>query len=95
MSTAPVRRREGSYVLDAEGRRMPPPPGSRSAEEIRRDIGRQRQELSRSVNALRVRWGEVTDVRAQVRRHRSELIAGAAVVGFLVGGALALRRRRR
>ncbi|MFL5908793.1 MAG: DUF3618 domain-containing protein [Solirubrobacterales bacterium] len=77
------------------GRRTPPPPGSRSAEQIRNDIVQQRQELSRSVDALRTRWIQVTDVRRQVREHRTELAVGAAVVGFLIGGAIALRRRRR
>jgi hypothetical protein len=38
---------------------------------------------------------QVTDVKRQIREHRTELAAGAAVVGFLVGGAIALRRRRR
>jgi Protein of unknown function (DUF3618) len=77
------------------GRWVPPPPGSRSAEQIRRDIVQQRQELSRSVDALRSRWVQVTDVRRQVREHRTELAVGAAVIGFLIGGAFALRRRRR
>jgi len=76
------------------GRWTPPPPGSRSAEQIRRDIVQQRQELSRSVDALRHRWLEVTDVKRQIREHRQEIAVGAAVVGFLVG-AIALRRRRR
>jgi hypothetical protein len=73
----------------------PPPPGTRSAEEIRRDIVQQRHELSRSVDALRHRWVQVTDVRRQVREHRTELAVGAAVVGFLIGGAIALSRRSR
>ena len=76
------------------GRWSPPPPGTRSAEEIRRDIVQQRQELSRSVEALRTRWVQVTDVRRQIREHRTEIAVGAVVVGFLVGGAIALRRRR-
>jgi hypothetical protein len=75
------------------GRWAPPPPGTRSAEQIRRDIVQQRQELSRSVDALRNRWLQVTDVRRQVREHKTELAVGAAVVGFLIGGAIALRRR--
>jgi hypothetical protein len=78
-----------------DGRWAPPPPGSRSAEQIRRDIVQQRQELSRSVDALRNRWVQVTDVRRQIREHRTQLAVGAAVVGFLVGGAIALRRRHR
>jgi Protein of unknown function (DUF3618) len=76
------------------GRWTTPPPGSRSAEQIRRDIVQQRQELSRSVDALRNRWVQVTDVKRHVREHRTELAVGAAVVGFLIGGMIALRRRR-
>jgi hypothetical protein len=38
---------------------------------------------------------QVTDVKRQIREHSTELAVGAAVVGFLVGGAIALRRRRR
>jgi hypothetical protein len=83
-----------SLPTRGNGRRTPPPPGTRSAEEIRRDIVQQRQELSRTVDALRNRWLQVTDVRRQVREHRTELAVGAAVIGFLVGGAVALRRRR-
>jgi hypothetical protein len=75
------------------GRWTPPPPGSRSAEQIRRDIVQQRQELSRSVDALRNRWVQVTDVKRQIREHRTELAVGAAVVGLVVG-VIALRRRR-
>ena len=66
----------------------------RSAAEIRRDIDLQRQDLSRSVTALRGRVAELTDWRRQVREHRSQLIVGAAVAGFAIGGLLALRRRR-
>ena len=66
----------------------------RSSSEIRRDIETQRHELGRSVDALRNRVTELTDWRRQVREHRQELIAGAAIVGFAVGGLLALRRRR-
>jgi hypothetical protein len=77
------------------GRWSPPPPGTRSADQIRSDIVQQRRELSRSVDALRNRWVQVTDVRRQVREHRTELAVGAAVVGLLIGGAIALSRRRR
>ena len=76
------------------GRWSPPPPGTRSAEQIRQDIVQQRQELSRSVDALRNRWVQVTDVKRQIGEHRTELAVGAAVVGFVVGGLIALRRRR-
>jgi hypothetical protein len=76
------------------GRWTPPPPGTRSAEQIRKDIVQQRQQLSRSVDALRHRWIEATDVKRQIREHRTELTVGAAVVGIVVGGLIALRRRR-
>lgn len=66
----------------------------RSPAEIRRDIDLQRQDLGRSVEALRGRVAELTDWRRQVREHRSQLIVGAAVAGFAVG-ILAMRRRRR
>jgi hypothetical protein len=66
----------------------------RTPAQIRRDIDAQRQDLGRSVEALRHRVGELTDFRRQVREHRSQLIVGAAVVGFAVGGLMALRRRR-
>ncbi len=85
----------GQTVSSAgNGRRTMPPPGTRSSEQIRRDIVQQRQEFSRSVDALRNRWIQATDVKRQIREHRTELAVGAAVVGFLVGGAIALRRRR-
>jgi hypothetical protein len=76
------------------GRRTMPPPGTRSADQIRHDIVQQRQEFGRSVEALRNRWVQVTDVRRQISEHRTELAVGAAVVGFLIGGAIALGRRR-
>jgi hypothetical protein len=84
-----------SLPTRGNGRWSPPPPGTRSAEQIRRDLVQQRQEFGRSVEALRNRWVQVTDVKRQIREHRTELAVGAAVVGFLVGGAMALRRRHR
>ena len=67
----------------------------RSAAEIRRDIVAQRQDFGRSVEALRGRVVELTDWKRQVREHRSQLIVGAAVAGFAIGGLLAFRRRSR
>ena len=65
----------------------------RTAAQIRRDIDAQRQDLGRSVEQLRTRVTELADWRRQVREHRSQLIVGAAVVGFAVGGLMMLRRR--
>jgi orotate phosphoribosyltransferase-like protein len=74
----------------------PPTPGipGRSAAEIRRDIDLQRRDLGSSVEALRGRVTELADWRRQVREHRSQLIVGAAVAGFALGGMMMLRRRR-
>jgi Protein of unknown function (DUF3618) len=78
------------------GERRPHTAGmpNRSSQQIRSDIEAQREELGRSVELLRARVGELTDWRRQVREHRRELIAGAAVAGFVIGGIIALRRRR-
>ena len=74
----------------------PPTAGrpGRSAAEIRRDIDLQRRDLGSSVEILRGRVTELTDWRRQVAEHREQLIAGAAVVGFVVGARFMLRRRR-
>ncbi len=65
----------------------------RTSDQIRADMERQRTELGRSVDALRGRVNELTDWRRQIREHRRELAIGAAVVGFAIGGLIALRRR--
>jgi len=65
----------------------------RSPAEIRRDIDLQREQLGTSVEALRVRVTELTDWRRQVNEHRSQLIVGAAVVGFAIGVRAMLKRR--
>jgi hypothetical protein len=66
----------------------------RTPAQIRRDIDVQRQDLGRSVEALRGRVAELTDWRRQVNEHRSQLITGAAIAGFALGGLMMLRRRR-
>ena len=51
-------------------------------------------ELGSSVEALRGRVTELTDWRRQVREHSTQLIVGAAVVGFAIGGLMRMLRRR-
>ena len=46
------------------------------------------------MDALRSRVNELTDWRRQVREHRKELIAAAAIAGFVVGGIASVMRRR-
>jgi Protein of unknown function (DUF3618) len=67
----------------------------RSSAEIRRDLEAQRGELSASMEELRAKVNELTDWRRQLSEHRNELITAAAVTGFVIGGIIALRRRRR
>lgn len=62
---------------------------TRSPEEIRRSIQANRAELGLAVERLR---GEVTraaDWRRQLRAHRREVLIGAAVAGFVLGGGIA------
>ncbi len=67
---------------------------ARSSEEIRSSIEANRTELALSVDRLRGEVQRATDWRAHVEHHRREIVAGAAVVGFVVAVRL-LRRRRR
>jgi len=66
----------------------------RTPAQIRADIEAQRRDLGNSVDQLRTRVAELADWRRQAREHRSQLIVGAAAVGFVVGGMMMLRRRR-
>jgi hypothetical protein len=72
---------------------------SRSPEEIRASIESNRQELGLAVEKLRTEVAELTDWRKQIRDHQREVMIGAAVAGFVVGGGVAgffgLFRRRR
>jgi hypothetical protein len=74
--------------------------GARSPEEIRRSIEANRAELGLAVERLRGEVAEVTDWRQQIRDHKREVLIGAAVTGFVLGGGIAamtglLTRRRR
>ena len=75
--------------------------GVRSAEEIRRSIEANRTELGLAVERLRGEVAEVTDWRKQINKHRKQVLIGAAVAGFVLGGGIAAmtgvlsgRRRR-
>jgi Protein of unknown function (DUF3618) len=62
---------------------------ARSPEEIRRSIEANRAELGLAVERLRGEVTKATDWRAQLRRHQREVIIGAAVAGFVIGGGIA------
>jgi hypothetical protein len=74
---------------------------SRTPQEIRAEIERNRQELGTAVEQLRVEVVKLTDWRAQLRRYEPQVLIGAGVAGFVLGGgiaavgALTFGRRRR
>jgi hypothetical protein len=67
----------------------------RSPDEIRRSIEANRTALALSVAKLRGEVAEITDWRKQLGRHQRPALVSAAVAGFLLGGGLAVFRRRR
>ncbi len=66
---------------------MPPP--TRTPEQIRASIEENRQELGSSLEKLRQEVTELTDWRGQIRRHHREVLIGAGVAGFVLGGGMA------
>jgi Protein of unknown function (DUF3618) len=62
---------------------------SRTPEEIRRSIEANRAELGVAVEKLRGEITRATDWRSQLRKHRREVLIGAAVAGFVLGGGIA------
>jgi hypothetical protein len=62
---------------------------TRSPEEIRRSIEANRAELGVAVDRLRAEVTELTDWRKQINKRRKQLLIGAAVAGFVLGGGVA------
>jgi hypothetical protein len=61
----------------------------RSPAEIRASIESNRAQLAVAVERLRGDVAELTDWRTQIRRHRKQVLVGAAVAGFVIGGGIA------
>jgi hypothetical protein len=61
----------------------------RSPAEIRLSVEETRRELEYSLNDLQSKVKEVTNWRRQLVEHRRELVIGAAVAGFVIGGGIA------
>jgi hypothetical protein len=61
----------------------------RSPTEIRASVEETRRELQYSLNDLQSKVTQLTDWRSQLREHRREIVIGAAVAGFVVGGGVA------
>jgi Protein of unknown function (DUF3618) len=62
---------------------------TRSPEEIRASIEQNRQELGHSLDKLRREVGELTDWRGQIRQHQRQVLIGAGIAGFVLGGGIA------
>ena len=62
---------------------------TRSPDEIRASIEVNRHELGTSLEKLRGEVGRVADWRAQLRQHRTQVLIGAGVAGFILGGGIA------
>ena len=62
---------------------------TRTPEEIRRSIEANRAELGLAVEKLRTEVAEFADWRQQIRNHQKQVLIGAAVAGFVLGGGLA------
>ena len=62
---------------------------TRSPEEIRRSIEANRAELGLAIERLRGEVQKATDWRSQLQAHHREVLIGAAVTGFVLGGGIA------
>ena len=74
---------------------------TRTPEEIRRSIAANRAELGLAVEKLRGEVAEAADWRKHLRNNQKQVMIGAAVAGFVLGGGIAAmtglltgRRRR-
>jgi hypothetical protein len=74
---------------------------ARTPEEIRRSIEANRTEFGLAVERLRGEVAEVADWRKHLRKNQKQVMIGAAVAGFVLGGGVAAmtglmtgRRRR-
>ena len=62
---------------------------ARSPQEIRASVEATRQELEFSINDLQSKVHQLSDWRSQIRQHRKQVLIGAAVAGFVIGGGIA------
>ncbi len=73
--------------------------GERTPEQIRASIEHNRRELGTSMERLHSEIAVLTDWRAHLVAHQKQVVIGAAVAGFVIGGGIAafggLFRRRR
>ena len=61
---------------------------TRTPEDIRRSIEANRAELGLAMERLRAEVAEATDWRQHLRNHQQQVLIGAAVAGFALGGGI-------
>ena len=64
-------------------------PVKRTPDQIRASIEANRAELAHSLERLRGEVTELTDWRKQIAAHKKQVLIGAAVAGFVIGGGIA------
>jgi len=61
---------------------------TRTPEEIQRSIEANRAQLGLAVERLRGEVAEAADWRKHLRNHQQQIMIGAAVAGFVLGGGI-------
>jgi hypothetical protein len=62
---------------------------TRTPDQIRASIEQNRQELGSSLEKLRQEVTVLTDWRGQIRSHQKQVLIGAGIAGFVLGGGMA------
>lgn len=65
----------------------------RTAEDVRRDLAAERDELANAVEGLRREIGEATDVKGKLKAHMPAAAAGALGLGFVLAGGIGATMR--
>jgi hypothetical protein len=65
----------------------------RTPDQVRRDIGTERDELARSVESLRVEIRKATDIAGKLRANLAVAAGGALGVGFVLAGGIGATMR--
>ena len=66
---------------------------SRTAEEVRRDLEAEREQLATAADSLRDSLGEATDVTGKMRANLPAVAIGALGAGFLLAGGVGATMR--
>jgi hypothetical protein len=66
---------------------------TRTQEDIRRDIEREREQLAGAVEHLRGSLGEAADISGKLKSKLPVVAAGAASVGFVLAGGIGATMR--